>query len=314
MKRYTRFFPYIFFLVFSSVIRSDEHTQDLPLPAKIDFFSSMKWDTKENRGPKKKYFLAKTKSARDKLDIYHTLKELYDTNYLPQKAAEGRNLIPKIVHQIWVGPHQPPAIFKESQKSIQKYLPDWEYKLWTDADIPTLDLYNKKFYDLSTNYGEKADILRYELLYKYGGVYLDVDIILLKPLDSLLPYDLWTTIMPLDLHGHLGNCVIGSIAGHPLLEHCIYTIKDDWYRFDHMPVNMAVVRKAGPLHFQKSFMQFVRTNPAHIVAFPSSYFCPSAFKTRRAALAYSSENTTQQIQSSISPETFAIHCWAGSWW
>ncbi len=37
MKRYTRFFPYIFFLVFSSVLRSDEHTQDLPLSAKIDF-------------------------------------------------------------------------------------------------------------------------------------------------------------------------------------------------------------------------------------------------------------------------------------
>lgn len=47
--------------------------------------------------------------------------------------------------------------------------------LWTDEHVARLPLFNRAEYDKATNYGAKSDILRYELLYVYGGVYVDCD-------------------------------------------------------------------------------------------------------------------------------------------
>ena len=47
--------------------------------------------------------------------------------------------------------------------------------LWTDEHVGRLRLFNQAAYDEATNYGTKSDVLRYELLYVYGGVYVDCD-------------------------------------------------------------------------------------------------------------------------------------------
>lgn len=43
----------------------------------------------------------------------------------------------------------------------------------------------QKAFDAAKNYGEKSDILRYEILFVYGGVYADVDVECLQPFDAL---------------------------------------------------------------------------------------------------------------------------------
>ncbi|MBA3751388.1 hypothetical protein H0X06_01115 [Candidatus Dependentiae bacterium] len=292
---------YIFLLGIPSTLTCVESTNKAPFSKKIDFFKSMNWGKKGNH------------QINEKLPRLKLLKALYDRNDASQKAVQGKAVIPKIVHQIWVGPKTPPAIFQKSLESIHKYLPGWEYKLWTDADIPSLKLYNQKFYDLSKNYGEKADILRYEILYRYGGIYLDVDFVCLKPFDDLLQYDLWTSIYPPDSNADIGNSIIGTIPEHPLLWDCVVTLKDDWYSFNtgHL---LDVVYKAGPVHFQKSFMKFINDNTTNIIAFPASYFYPVDFKSRPSKSKNSAKKREDKITSMIKPESYAIHYWAGSWW
>lgn len=89
--------------------------------------------------------------------------------------------IPRIIHQIWLGPLEPPL---QAMQSWQELHPSWEYKLWTEQNIPQLK--NQHAFDVSDNYPQKSDVLRYELLAKFGGVYVDADEYCLKPIDGLI--------------------------------------------------------------------------------------------------------------------------------
>jgi len=71
-------------------------------------------------------------------------------------------LIPKIIHQIWLGSPLPEK-YKQLQKSWLKYHPDWHYYLWTEKEIAAFGLTNQALYDATSNYGEKSDIARYEI-------------------------------------------------------------------------------------------------------------------------------------------------------
>ncbi len=225
---------------------------------------------------------------------------LYEKNNMKMLEPQDEPIIPKIIHIIWVGPLSPPRIILRCFESIKKYLPDWELKVWTDEDIESLNLYNKYYYDKEECYGAKADILRYELLYRFGGVYLDIDFVLLKPLDILHhTYEFYTSMMPGDCHDYIANGVIGCVPGHPIMKHCIETIKDDSDK-GHL------LLRTGPAHFRKSFYSVMTTQKLdRVVALPKSYFLPydQFFQGK------SDEENARQIK----PESFAVHYWANSW-
>ena len=84
-----------------------------------------------------------------------------------------------------MGPHPFPKEAKAWQETWQNLHPDWEYKLWTNEDVELLDFENITYYNEAKNWGEKADILRYEILYRFGGLYADIDQSCLKPFDIL---------------------------------------------------------------------------------------------------------------------------------
>jgi mannosyltransferase OCH1-like enzyme len=91
------------------------------------------------------------------------------------------NTIPKIIHQIWIGPNPQPYIWTDTfSKDYVNNNPEWEYKLWTENNIggllsefPVL----RRIFDAEKEYYGKADILRYAILYTHGGVYIDADIV-----------------------------------------------------------------------------------------------------------------------------------------
>lgn len=101
-------------------------------------------------------------------------------------------MIPKTVHQIWLGKHPFPEIALPWQASIAKWLPDWEYRLWTDADLPELaarSLCGGAILNETLGMGIRPDLVRYEILRQFGGLYMDHDMELLGPLPEIMATD-----------------------------------------------------------------------------------------------------------------------------
>ncbi len=248
----------------------------------------------------KKDAFAEKRLAKKKNPITNFCRKLYKKNNMQQLKPKKKTIIPKIVHLIWVGPKTPPAIFKNCVEAIRTYLPEWECILWTDKEVRKLTLTNQKYYDEETNYGAKSDILRYELLYRFGGVYLDVDMVLLKPLDILHhTYEFYTCLMPSYTPDVIANGVIGCVPRHPIMKHCIATIKDH----HHMS---SVIRRTGPIHFEKSFHKVTnKLRDKRIIALPRTFFLP--LDEHDIFL------STEEQEACIRPETFAAHYWSDSW-
>lgn len=94
-------------------------------------------------------------------------------------------MIPKIIHYAWFGSSIPPFVQKRVQ-SWKEILPDWEFKQWNEDNYDLSKFsFSSKMYS-ENNLGFVADELRYDVLYEYGGFYLDTDMIIKKNLEPLL--------------------------------------------------------------------------------------------------------------------------------
>jgi hypothetical protein len=93
--------------------------------------------------------------------------------------------IPKIIHQLWIGSKPAPITLMNTWKDKH---PDFEYIFWNEEEIKKRDFVFKcqdKIDDIEEING-KADIMRWEILYKYGGVFLDADSICIESIDQEL--------------------------------------------------------------------------------------------------------------------------------
>jgi hypothetical protein len=137
-------------------------------------------------------------------------------------------MIPRILHQTWKTAEVPPhwADFARSWRALH---PGWEHRLWTDEDnrdfiarrfpgfLATYDAYR---YDI-----QRADAVRYFLLYTYGGVYVDLDFECIQALDPLLVERRFVAAAEPDSHSSahgetrvVCNAFMASVPEHGLLE------------------------------------------------------------------------------------------------
>lgn len=225
-------------------------------------------------------------------------KDLYDRNNLSKIPPQQELNIPKIIHQVWLGGPLPEAFKKyvDSWKTMHGQ-GGWVYKLWTDEDMKTFPLHNRALFDESDSVGVRSDIAKWEIVYKYGGVYLDVDFECLKPLDILhYAYDFYTCIQPLDTQFvQLGAALFGARPGHPILKHCIETIKDNAHK-------KGATSKTGPIHFTRCFYATAGKHGSIDIALPSSYCYPLGCTETKIIKKEWLENGA-----------YAVHHWAKSW-
>tara|TARA_Y100001935_G_C17223540_1_gene466557 strand:- start:320 stop:1030 length:711 start_codon:yes stop_codon:yes gene_type:complete len=190
--------------------------------------------------------------------------------------------IPKIIHQIWLGPHKKPDIWMNSWKiNYIQQNPDWTYVFWSEKEINALQLKNKKYYDSDTFYTAKSDLARYEILQKYGGVFIDADSLWIhKPNNSLNailndankkggmfcaeePVNKWS----------IANGVIGFSKNHPLLQTIIDYIHNNYEKLKKKhPRHRDVWLVTGP-HI---FTDLVKKYQKNLIL-DSKYFYPESF-------------------------------------
>ena len=226
--------------------------------------------------------------------------KLYNQACLSQSKLAQEKKIPKIIHQIWLGSPVPDK-YKKWQTSVQLLHPRWQYKLWTDKDINELNLINKAQYEASSNYGERSDIARYEILYRYGGVYVDIDVQFLQPLDYLHDrYDFYACFEPLWSYTYtclsIGNALIASVPDHPVLAECIEKIAHSPFKLETLNEQIRIVAQTGPILFTRACYQQLETLKKSGIILPSELFYP--------------ENPSRVMYN---PYRFCIHHWTHSW-
>lgn len=206
--------------------------------------------------------------------------------------------IPKIIHYCWFGHKEKPDAIKKCMESWEKYLPDWEIIEWNESNydvhkIPYIsDAYNLKKWAFVSDYA------RCDVLYQYGGVYLDVDVEFIRP----LPEEILKCrgFCGFEGSGEIGPGLIwGMQKGDELLKVVMDSYSEE--RFSYQPdgiyktVNTrltAIMREMGLI--KNNLKQSV----GGIIVFPSEYFC-----------AYD----TDVREPDITENTICWHHYYGSW-
>lgn len=230
-------------------------------------------------------------------------RNIYNQHIINNPQYSSIPKIPKIIHQIWLGSPFPEA-YKTLQETWLRNHPDWKYILWTDKDVEELGLYNKALYDRARNYGEKSDIARYEILYRFGGLYVDTDFECLKPFDILNHLcDFYTGIAYM-MSGGIYNGLIASKPNHQFLRYCIESMAQLAHNGE---TANDIVYRTGPNFFTGRFYDYMHACPGINIAFPVSFFYPWPNYARH-------DKRRESILSWVKPESFAIHHWYTSWW
>ncbi len=100
------------------------------------------------------------------------------------RRLSSRLRIPRLFHRVWVGPEEMPALFARFGATRLEHHPRWEMRLWTDADLPALGL--DGFAGRTRTLSELLNLMRYEILARHGGVYVDTDFECLRSIEPLL--------------------------------------------------------------------------------------------------------------------------------
>ena len=223
-------------------------------------------------------------------------------------------MIPKKLHYVWVGdPNKKSQLFYKCLESWKKYCPDWEIIEWNESNFNINEsLYAKEAYDLK-KYGFVPDYIRAKILYDNGGVYLDTDVELTKPLDDLLDNDF---LISFENEVHLETAVLASCKGHPFAKMMsefytyypyVYNGKPDLT--PSTPIWTNIIKKYYGLKLKNSLQKLSildeykdkineKMKDKTITVLPRDYFCPLNYTIKEL-------HTTDN--------TYAIHYFDASW-
>ncbi len=167
-------------------------------------------------------------------------------------------LIPKIIHQTWKS-EEIPDKWKAYRDKVIRLHPGWEYRLWTDDSN---EAFVKEafpgFYDIFMGFPlgiMRADVIRYLLMYKLGGIYLDLDYEFLKPFDFedsklVLPQN--RSVSAGDNADTIGNAVFASTPGHRFWKDAVEDLQNNP---PQVKDRTEVVHATGPHFLTRIFNQ-----------------------------------------------------------
>lgn len=212
-------------------------------------------------------------------------------------------MIPKIIHYFWFGQKEIPKEHREYIKTWKKYCPDYELKLWNEKNY---DIHKNQYMEQAYKagkYGFVPDYARLDIIYQYGGFYLDTDVELLKSLDGLRKYPVVMGFEKYD--GKLGVATgqgFGAEKGNSSIRMLMeiydrrnFVRRDGTYNLSPSTVLMTrfLVNKGLVLNGKQQQVM-------GITILPSDYFCPL-------------EHNPNGNRIRITDHTYSVHHFAASW-
>lgn len=206
-------------------------------------------------------------------------------------------MIPKVIHYCWFGGGPLTRAAQKCIESWKKFCPDYEIIRWDESNYDvTKNLYMKEAYDVK-KWGFVPDYARLDIIYHYGGIYMDTDVELVKPLDELLTRKAYMgfekpgiVALGLGFGAEKGNSIIGDL------------LKE--YEDRRFIINGKQDLTPAPMHQDPYFKRYgVTENVQYEIKegcfiYPKDYFCPMDVETGRI---------------NITENTYSIHNFAASW-
>lgn len=209
-------------------------------------------------------------------------------------------MIPKKIHYCWFGGKPLPKLAEKCIASWKKYCPDYEIILWNESNYDfTKHPYMKQALD-AKKWAFISDYARLDIVYQHGGIYLDTDVEIIKPLDPLLENELY---MGFESHEHVNSGLgFGAEAGHPLIK----KMMEDYDNYSFINEDGSLNLTTSPM-IQTKFLSTmglcndsgkIQTISGCAKIYPSDFFAPKSYITNKII---------------ITQNTYSIHHYDGSW-
>ena len=185
-------------------------------------------------------------------------------------------MIPKKIHYIWFGKGEKNDRVKHCIESWKKYLPDYEIIEWNEDNFDiNFNDFTKKAYE-NKKWAYVADVARFYILYNEGGIYMDTDVEVYKPLDEFLSQEGFIGFE--DIH-YLSTATIGVEKGNPVIKYildfynCIdfklYDVWTDYIKYQETsPCIVSNLFQLLGLNRDNNVEQHIK----HFKIYPRSYF------------------------------------------
>jgi len=206
--------------------------------------------------------------------------------------------IPKKIHYCWFGQNPMPEYATEFIEGWKSLCREYEVIKWDESNFDiNAHPYTKSAYDLGL-YPFVADYVRLYVLNQCGGIYMDTDVEMIKPLDNLLTNEAFFGLE--DADGINTGLIFGSIPRQ-------HNISDLMQEYDNRGTNLkngefirdTCVEIVTSYFLRKGFKQIDKFQMVEKCAiYPTGYFCPQRYG---------------EWKPTITSETYTIHHYFGNW-
>lgn len=208
--------------------------------------------------------------------------------------------IPKVIHYCWFGGAPLPELAIKCMESWKKYCPEYEIRRWDESNFDVGSCkYVREAY-AARKWAFVSDYARFHILHTHGGVYLDTDVELIRPLGEILEQgSFMASESPrCDVATGLG---IAACPGLVLYKEIIEDYeRSDFIREDGTCDLTTVVNRVTRILERHGLeRRDVMQRVAGVTVYPREYFCPLDFRTKRLH---------------CTEHTYAIHHYDSSWW
>lgn len=206
--------------------------------------------------------------------------------------------IPKIIHYCWFGGKEKPENVQKCIESWKKHLPDYQFMEWNEHNFNICNLqYTKDAYD-AKKYAFVSDVARIEALYKYGGIYMDTDVEVLKSFNDLLDA---RCLLGLEEKEYVATSFMAFEKNHPLVREFIDLYQNlSFYDENGQIITGTNVEKLTNMLIKKGLVKenYYQELEDGIRIYPKQYFSP-----------YDYINCCYEITE----KSYCVHHFAVSW-
>lgn len=187
-------------------------------------------------------------------------------------------MIPKVIHYIWLGGNPLPEMVLKCMESWKKICPDYEIKRWDESNLD-IDCctYCRDAYDVK-KYAFASDVLRFYVLKNEGGIYLDVDVELVKSLDCFLEH---RCFMGIECCGEnlaiAPGLILGSEKEGKIVSDMYEFYKSENFYYSNGEINYDTICNKTTKYISKKYGVLIDGTTLHfddVSIYSPEYFCP----------------------------------------